>query len=292
MTETEIVTSSALAQITSAEIDLQIATAKQYPRSIEKSLQRARDLACSNEQTAIECMYAIRRAGKTIEGPSARFAEILSYVWGNVRHGARVVNEEPAFITAQGIVHDLETNVAVTVEVKRRIVDSQGVRYNADMIQVTGNAAASIALRNAVLKAIPRALWWSIYEAARQTAIGDVKTLASRRAHALGVLARMGAPAEVVYARLGVAGESEITSEHLAQLHGFASAIKEGEAVEAVFALDAAEAPPTGASAPKKGADRAKDRLKKSAAKAATAAPDAEWLDKAGLGDAEPVSEK
>lgn len=55
-------------------------------------------------------------------------------------------------MTAQGVFHDLERNVAITYEVRRRIVDKNGRRYKPDMIGVTANAACSIALRNAILR--------------------------------------------------------------------------------------------------------------------------------------------
>jgi hypothetical protein len=38
------------------------------------------------------------------------------------------------FVTAQGVFHDLERNVAITYEVQRRIVDKEGHRYSADMV--------------------------------------------------------------------------------------------------------------------------------------------------------------
>jgi hypothetical protein len=65
--------------------------------------------------------------------------------------------------------------------VKRRITNRRGETYNADMITVTGNAGASIALRNAILKAIPTPFWKPIYNACRKVVAGDAKTFASRR---------------------------------------------------------------------------------------------------------------
>ncbi|MFN8826683.1 MAG: hypothetical protein ACK501_17070, partial [Planctomycetota bacterium] len=47
----------------------------------------------------------------------------------------------------------------------RRITGKNGRRYSSDMIGVTGNAACSIALRNAVFRGIPRAFWIDIYDA-------------------------------------------------------------------------------------------------------------------------------
>ncbi|MDV2922695.1 hypothetical protein, partial [Klebsiella pneumoniae] len=79
-----------------------------------------------NEKVAGECIYALPRDGKTIEGPSARFAEVVASAWGNGRAGARVVSDQGEFVTAQGVFHDLQRNVAITYEVQRRITNKQG----------------------------------------------------------------------------------------------------------------------------------------------------------------------
>src|SRR5712664_3702907 len=142
----------ALEVINKSEINVQIATAKRFPRSVTKFQGEAISLVSLNEETAEGCVYALPRDGRTIEGPSARFAEVVAYSWGNCRAGARVVSEDGDFVTAQGVFWDLEKNTAIGYEVKRRIIDSKGRRYKPDMIGVTANAACSIALRNAILK--------------------------------------------------------------------------------------------------------------------------------------------
>ncbi len=49
------------------------------------------------------------------------------------------------------------------------------------MIQVTKNAACSIALRNAIFKTIPFAYVKPIYEQAKKTAVGTLRTLNSKK---------------------------------------------------------------------------------------------------------------
>ncbi len=221
--------SGTLAVLQSAEIDQQIATARAYPRSIKSFRHQATELATLDEQTAEECMYSLPRGNKKITGPSVRLAEIVASCWGNCRYAARIVEEQKDFIVAQGVFHDLEKNSFVSFEVKRRIVDKYGKRFNADMIGVTGNAASSIALRNAVFKGVPKALWSQIYKAAVRTAIGDETTLAARRANALQWFEKAGANREDIFATLEVADESEITLDHLAWLTGVRTAIKDGD---------------------------------------------------------------
>lgn len=223
------VESSTVALLNKSEIEQQIDTAKKYPRSIKRFRDETLQMVTLNESIAASCIYALPRDGKTIEGPSARFAEVIASAWGNCRAGARVVSDTGDFITAQGVFLDLERNVAITYEVQRRIVDKHGRRYKPDMIGVTGNAASSIALRNAILKGIPKAFWETMYQAARKTVMGDVKTLANRRAEAIKAFVAFGVSDAQVFEKLGVAGIEDIKIEHLVILQGLLTAIKEGD---------------------------------------------------------------
>lgn len=215
--------------ISRSEIDQQIATARRYPRSIKRFRDEALQMVTLSESVAEQCIYALPRDGKTIEGPSARFAEVVASAWGNCRAGARVINDAGEFVTAQGVFHDLERNVAITYEVQRRITDKNGKRYKADMIGVTANAACSIALRNAILKGVPKAFWEDMYGAARQVIMGDIKTLANRRATAIAAFQRFGVTPEQICQKLEVAGVEDIGLEHLVTLKGMLTAIKDGD---------------------------------------------------------------
>lgn len=223
--------------VTKAEYDIQIATARKYPRSIKQFMNSALEMVTLNEQVADECIYALPRDGKTIEGPSARFAELVLSAWGHARAGARIVNEDGRFITAQGVCHDLQSNTLIAYEVRRRITNKHGKKYNDDMIGVTGNAASSIALRNAILKVVPKVFWGPLYEEARKVVMGDARTLANRRAAALEHLQKFGATQEMVLKKLEVKGVEDITLDHLVVLRGMVTAMKDGDTtVEQLFA--------------------------------------------------------
>lgn len=232
---------------TRGEIDIQVVTAKRFPRSIRAFQRDALEMATLNEQIAEQCFYALPRDGKTIEGPSARLAEIVASAWGHMRIEGRIVSEEERYVVARGTAWDMQRNVAIAYEVRRRITSSKGRRYNDDMIGVTGNAAASIALRNAVFKVIPKAYWELIYLEARKVAVGNAQTLADRRAKMLAHFQKLGVPAARVFAQLKVAGEQDITLDHLATLKGLATAIKDGDtSVDDAFPVDPATLqPPT-----------------------------------------------
>lgn len=237
---------NALPALLRAEIDGAVATARAFPRSTTEFLREVTSLVTLDEETAEACHYALPRKDKDgkrilIEGPSARFAELIQYSWGNNRGGGRVISDEGGFVTAQGTFHDLEKNVQVVMEVKRRITTSTGKRFGDDMIGVTGNAAASIAHRNAVLKAIPKAIWNAAYQRAKAVAVGDMETLGAKREKALAWFAKCGVSPEQVYAKLDIVGLDDLGLEQYAVLLGIKTAIKEGARPEEVFAEEKPE---------------------------------------------------
>lgn len=233
-----VVDASLAVGLSRAEIDTQIATARRWPRQITKVSSSILSLATLDEETAEESMYALPRGGKPIQGPSIRFAEIVKTSYGNCRAAARVVHVDRVekVVIAEGVFHDLETNTATRAEVRRRITDRQGRLYKDDMIIVTGNAACSIALRNAILGGVPKALWRKAYEAVQHTIAGDVKTLSETRDRAIKALAHFGVTPEQVFSALGVAGVEDITINHIPTLRGMFATLKNGEAtVEEMF---------------------------------------------------------
>ena len=219
----------ALEAQTHAEVDVQITTARRYPRSVRRFLEHAQEMAILDENVAASCFYALPRDGKTIDGPSARLAEICASAWGHMRVQARIVDEDDRFITARGECWDVETNVAIAFDVRRRITDKKGRRYSDDMVSVTGNAASSIALRNAIFKVIPSAFWRPIYLKCREVAVGKAETLANKRAAMLAYFQKMGATEDRVLATIGVRGVEDIGLEQLGVLRGLATAIKDGD---------------------------------------------------------------
>jgi hypothetical protein len=223
------VESSAVGIITKSEVEAQLDAAHKYPRSIKRFIQEAMSLATLTTEVAESCIYSIPRDGKMLSGPSVRLAEIMASAYGNLHVGARILGAEEREIHAQGIAWDLEKNLRVTVEVARRITGKTGKRFGDDMIQVTGAAAASIALRNAVFRVVPRSYVQVVYEKCRAVAVGDATTLAARRAEVIARLGKLGVPPERVMARLGVKGTEDIGLEQLETLIGLGTAIKTGE---------------------------------------------------------------
>ena len=217
-----------LAAINKSEIDTQVATAKQYPRNLARVLGNIETLATMDEETAASCFYILRRQGKVIEGPSVRMAEIIASSWGNLRVQARIIGNDGKFITAQGVCHDLESNYATSVDVKRRITDKLGKTFSDDMQVVTGNAACSIAMRNAVMKVVPSALIKKVLAKAKSVSLGQSMTLESSRQNMMQYFAKIGVDEQHIFDYLSVSKVDEIDIDMVVELRGLANAIKEG----------------------------------------------------------------
>jgi hypothetical protein len=218
----------ALEAITRSEVAMQLDSAHRYPRSVSRFLRNATSLATFSVEIAESCMYSVPRGGKMITGPSVRLAEMCASSWGNLHVGARVIDATDTEVIAQAVAWDLEMNVRLTVEAQRSIVGKKG-RFDDDMIRVTGMAAISIALRNAIFRVIPRAYVQAIYDKAKQCAVGDLKTLAVRRDEAFARFSKLGVTPERMFARLDIKGPDDFTLEHLEQLIGMHTAIKGAE---------------------------------------------------------------
>lgn len=228
--EAVAVEASSLALTQRAEIDIQIATAKRWPRSITKFRADALTLATLDEETAGSMGYSLPRGKKPVMGPSVRLAEIVGSCWGNLRFGARIVEIGPRMLTAQGVAHDLETNVSATKDVHRRITDKVGNRYGDDMIGVTAQAAMSIALRNAIFSVVPMSLVNDLYRQTLEVALGKGLPMGARRKKAVEwFVAHQGATESDVFLVCGVRGFDDLTMDDLAMLSGLRSSIKSGE---------------------------------------------------------------
>ena len=217
-----------LQAINRSEVDMQISTAKAYPRDVQAAIKRIEDLASSDRETAEDCFYVLRRGGEAIEGLSVRMAEIIAGAWGNLRVQARIIGNDGKTITAQAVCHDLETNFAVSVEVKRRITDKQGKTYSEDLQVVTGNAACAIAFRNAVLKVVPKAITKKAINNIKQVALGQALDVETSRQNCIANFAKLGVTTEMLCQYLDIKSAEEIGKEQIFELRATWNAIKEG----------------------------------------------------------------
>lgn len=222
-----------------AAIDIQISTAKAYPRNIKRAVDNSIAIVTMDKETAATCTYAVPRGGKPITGPSVHLAKILAQNWGNLRIEAKVIGIDLKHVTSQSVCFDLENNLAIKVEVKRSIMTKNG-RMNDDMITVTGNAANSIALRNAVLSVIPKAIVDKVYNEAKHKITGDVsdktKLIARRKQVIDGLKDTYSLTEAEILGAVGKAAVDHLTSDDLVVLIGIGTAIKDGDTdIETAF---------------------------------------------------------
>lgn len=230
--------------IVRAEIDIQISTAKSYPRNMSTFVDRAIKLATLDQETAESCIYCLSRKNKDgekseIKGSSIRLAEIAASCWGNINAQSRVISNDGKIITAEGVAWDLESNVRMGSEVRRSIVTSTGKTYGIEMQAVTGNAACAIALRNAIFKIIPKALSDRIYHEAVKYAIGDQKTINHKRKNLFDRFNKIGVDKDKIFSFFNKNKIEEFDENDMEVLIGIGTSIKQGDLkIDDAFVID------------------------------------------------------
>ena len=214
-----------------ANVDSQVATAKCYPRDIRRSIDNSVVMATMNQEIAQSCSYALPRGGKPITGPSVHLAKIIVSNWGNMRTEAKVVQITDKQVISRGTCWDLETNVVSAFEVRRSIIGKNGQRFSDDMITVTGNAANSIAYRNAVFAVIPKAITDRVYYAAQKFITGDLSDYDKLLKVRTGVLNNFknnyGITEEEVVKMCGKQTANQIGADEISMLMGTIQALKD-----------------------------------------------------------------
>ena len=245
--------------IVRAEIDMKVATAKQYPRVLSRVKQDMLSFATLDEETASACFYTLPRGGKTIQGPSVRLAEIAISSFGNISAATRVLSVEASgenpHVTIQSVCHDMQNNVTVSIE-KRRAINAKknkdGTRkpISDDDIQLAVNACSAVAFRDAAFKVIPQALIKPVFDAAKRVAVGDVKSLSVNRQKVIDRLKQMGALEDRILAVVEARKVDDVTVEKLEILIGLGTSIRDGQTtIEKAFPPIEQEEPTRGQAA-------------------------------------------
>jgi hypothetical protein len=237
MSETtfELVQPSAVQALERAAVDAQIATARAYPRDLLQFKKRSLAMATLDLETAKSCIYQ-RPVGKDengrpkiAEGESIRMAEIVAASFGNLRVGARVIEQTPTFVRAEGVAHDLESNYAGKSEVVESTVDRKGRPYSERQRTVVAKAALAKAYRDAIFKVVPRSMCKFIRTAAEQIVRKEDLPLDERRKKLAAWAKAEGLAESRICAAFGVKAISELQLDHFVELVGIWTAIKEGD---------------------------------------------------------------
>lgn len=241
MEEIQILQGEPLSRVQAAEQMSQVDIAKKYPRDVVAIKKRLLDYAGSDQATAKDCFYAkpVDDKGKLAEGPSIRLAEIMTAIYQNIRYGSRVIEISSDWVTVQGFCIDVESNNAFMFDEKRSIRKKNGHKYSDSMIQTTIKAASAIAIRNAVFKIVPPALFSNEVKKIKQIATGildpggkkpaKVKSIYDRFNDAIKVFDRLGVTESRILSTLKLKSKSDVTEDHLENLIGLHTAIKDNE---------------------------------------------------------------
>jgi hypothetical protein len=156
--------------------------------------------------------------------------------WGNIEIEIAEPIVTETSVTVHAFALDLERNTKVPGISSTSIVQKNGQRYAQHMIENAIMATASKARRNAIQAAIPRAYINDLLEAARKVANANSKPLEQTRREMLEYFARTYRVAdEQVFSYLGVSGIDDIGPTHVDELRLVATALKDGEPIEAYF---------------------------------------------------------
>lgn len=236
-----VVPTDVVQQLERAQVDIQVATAHAYPRQREVVLK-----AIVNEalQEPDKMLYVLKfknaQTGREeiVEGPSIRLAEVIAQNWGNLRIAAHVTEVRPEYVRAEALAWDLQTNACVKEEVTQPTIDRSGKPLRERQRIIYQQVALSKAIRNAVLRIVPRSVVNVVIAAVKRTAQVDAKTIAKLKAWLDSIGVSEAAACRVI----GAPSLNAMTPEQLNTLRGIYNAIKEGD-MTPQEAFDLAEAP-------------------------------------------------
>lgn len=216
-----------------ASIDIQVATAKKYPRNLKRVNDNSIVIACMSKETAQSCRFSKPVAGKSITGPSVHLARIVAQQYGNIRVQQRIKQINDKTIIAEAVAFDMETNYAVSVEARRSIIGKTGLRFSESVIETNAMAILAIAERNAILKVVPKSIIDNVYNEAFNYANGDLSDnskliIAINEAFDF-FKNEYGATEIEVCECVGLKTKEAVKKDHIVQLRGYVQALKDKE---------------------------------------------------------------
>jgi hypothetical protein len=229
-----------------AEYEIQIATAKRFPRDLTRVKNNCIAIVTMDNETAESCRFSIPSPGKIISGKSVHLARIIAQQYGNILIESRVKQITDKQILSEAVCFDFETNYACRIEVRRSILqypaNKSGIpmRMSDDMITVIGNACNAIALRNAIFNVIPAGISDAAYKAALQVITGDLSDekmlIAAREKVVKDFKVHYGIDENRLLRTIGLTSVSQVRIEQIADLKGMIQSLKDGDAtIEGMF---------------------------------------------------------
>jgi hypothetical protein len=218
-------------------IDVQVTTARRFPRDVAAARKRAVEMATIDLDTAASCIWqrpvGKDKSGKEIvaEGPSIRAAEIIASSWGNLRCASKIDEIGDTYVVASAMAWDLESNNAIRTECREFCIYRDGKPFDERLKLVVAKAAAKKALRDAIFAVVPQSIKHAVMTACQQ-AIGQAgagKADPKRIAKAKAWLAQIGVSEQRALRTLGINSWDEATEAHIGRLAAIAQAIADEE---------------------------------------------------------------
>lgn len=241
--------SEMVAAQTESEVKAGFGLARLNPRN-EEDARQAILISCRNLIFANKCIYKKPVGGRTMEGPSIRFAEEMLRHWGNVKIIQQVIYDDPERRIVRVTCYDLQSNIPYTEDiiiektVERKFADDRVIlaeRINTkkekvyivvateDEIRNKQAAQASKTIRNNGLRLIPAHIVEEAMETARKTVRDGVdKDPMAFKRKILDSFAVLGITASQIEKYLGKPAD-QILSNDIPGLQGVYNSIKDGE---------------------------------------------------------------
>lgn len=259
-----------LSEVDRVEIDIQIATAKKYPRVISRCMDSAMQSISHSREIAEKGFYVLRLGGDTIMGPSVRLAEIIATNWENLEYGSAPLEITDKFVRAIGFCRDREKNISYKTVKTRSIVDKYGKTYKEHLIQKTMLAAQAIAERDAICKVVPRVYVQQLYDKAQVVAEGG-DTIEEQRKKIYESFKQFNVKKTDLFKYVGIDDERDLGVGQLRLLRGLFVALRDNETTmdEAFQLKNAPTDKPTDKPEPKQDTEAASELRKDAVAQIA-----------------------
>jgi hypothetical protein len=222
-----------------ASIQARVIVGKNFPRNKGQIWQRVM-LNCSRKVFAEDAFYTYPRGGKSVSGPSIRFAEMMAREWGNVQAEIKELSSGIGFTEMLASVWDYESNVSY-----ERAFVVRHERYTngliktltdpRDISELCSNIGARH-LRGRILAAIDSDMIADAVEQCKATLAGKSDTpIADRIKRIMIAFEKYGVKPEQLAEFCKVDDIMKITADNIVDLQGVFNAIKDGAKVGEYF---------------------------------------------------------
>lgn len=216
-----------------AEIQSACVMAMKNPRDEERAYERTM-IACRRHSFSEKALFSFPRGGKTIYGPSINLAREMARLWGNMRHGFDIIQNDDQQVTIRGWAWDLETNTKTTQEASFSKLIQRKINGKATWVQPDErdlreliNKHGAIAERNCIFQIIPSDFVEDAINECRRTQQQQVKrNPQDAKQKILSAFAEIGVKKQQIEQILKHSID-KITDEEIVRLRGIFTSMKE-----------------------------------------------------------------